>query len=254
MSKLTPEKIRELQKADAEREHQRVKSNLTNLPAAVPAKTGNGSLTVIDNKNSVAAYLDEVAPSSSIVGRGIKFDPKAGTFLTTDDGSVVKDDVDFAVLADQTLGGKLRFNGKGNPPTRHMGLIYSGYRPPSRESLGDLDQSQWEIGLDGKPADPWQDHLYLVLQQSDSAELFTFIASTKTSRMAAANLLRHYDRMPADMYPLVRLKTGGFAHKDTRVGFVKTPVLAIVGKVQKDTVAKPEDASAEADMGDAIPF
>ena len=37
------------------------------------------------------------------------------------------------------------------------------------ESLGDLDKSQWDEGLDGEPADPWQHHQYLVLQDTEDA-------------------------------------------------------------------------------------
>ena len=40
---------------------------------------------------------------------------------------------------------------------------------PERESLGDLDQKAWEIGLDGQPADPWQHQQCIVLQSTDDA-------------------------------------------------------------------------------------
>src|SRR5262245_16316182 len=56
--------------------------------------------------------------------------------------------------------------------------------------------------------DPWQHHIYLVLQNGATGELFTFATSTDTGRRAAGNLLRHYDRLTRthpDMYPVVRL-------------------------------------------------
>jgi hypothetical protein len=37
-------------------------------------------------------------------------------------------------------------------------------------------------------------------------------------------------RTHPDQYPVVRLKIGGFQHKDDRVGWVKTPVIAVVGR------------------------
>jgi len=51
---------------------------------------------------------------------------------------------------------------------------------------------------------------------------------------------------------VVRLKIGGFQHRDDRVGWVKTPVLAVVGRAPKDSAAKP-DTSIAADMNDEIP-
>ena len=55
------------------------------------------------------------------------------------------------------------------------------------------------------------------------------------------------------MYPVVRLKVGGFNHRDERVGWVPTPVLAVVGRAPKDSAAKP-DSSPAADMSDQIAF
>jgi len=50
-----------------------------------------------------------------------------------------------------------------------------------------------------------------------------------------------------------RLKVGGFQHRDDRVGWVKTPVIAVVGRAPKDGAAKP-DSSPKGDLQDEIPF
>ncbi len=220
-----------------------------------PAKSPNGNAVAVpDSRTDVQKYLDEIAPAS-IVGRLIKFS-KEGKFVTADDGEEIADDVDFIALCDQTLVGYVKFNGEGEPPDRHMGLLYDGFVMPARETLGDNDQAQWEIGLDGKPSDPWQHHMYLVLQYGETAELFTFATSSRTGRRAIGNLLRHYERLQKthpDMFPTVRLKIGGFQHRDERVGWVSVPVFAVVGHAPKDSAAKP-DSSTAADMGDEIPF
>jgi hypothetical protein len=243
----TPEQVRAEQNRQAEADHAAVKATL-------PAKPAATAMAPPDNRTSVQRYLDDVAPAS-IVGRMVKFG-KEGQFETPDTGEVIGDDVDFIALADQTLVGWIRFNGEGNPPDKCMGLLYDGFVMPARETLGDLDQSKWEIGLDNQPADPWQHQSYLVLQRGDTGELFTFVTSSKTGRRAVGNLLRHYDRMErshSGAYPIIRLKVGGFNHRDTRVGWVATPTFAVVGRHPKDDAAKP-DSSLRADMSDEIPF
>jgi hypothetical protein len=152
--------------------------------------------------------------------------------------------------------GRVKFNGEGMPPDRHMGLLYDGFVMPPREMLGDTDEAKWEIGLDGKPQDPWQHHVYLVLQNGSTGELFTFTTSSSTGRRAVGNPLRHYDRLQkthSDQYPVVRLKTGGFQHRDERVGWVNVPVFAVVGRAPKESAAKP-DSSIGTDLNDAIPY
>jgi hypothetical protein len=185
----------------------------------------------------------------------VKFN-KEGKFVTSDDDGVIGEDADFTAILDQTLVGWIRFRGEGNPPDRVMGLLYDGFAMPARDTLGDSDAAAWELGLDGKPQDPWQHHVYLVLQNTETQELFTYVTSSITGRRAIGNLLRHYDRMErtnSGAYPVVKLKVGGFQHRDDRVGWVKTPVLAIVGRTPKDSAAKP-DTSIGADMSDEIPF
>jgi hypothetical protein len=64
-----------------------------------------------------------------------------------------------------------------------------------RESFGrfgDTDDAAWEMGLDGRPADPWVHTLYLVLQRVDNSELFTFrghVEDVATCRGRAASAL-----------------------------------------------------------------
>jgi hypothetical protein len=240
----TAEQIRKQQKADAEKA----------LP--VPTNSNATALAMPDTRTDVQRYLDEIAPAS-IVGRLVKF-TKDGQFATSDDGTVIGDSIDFIALVDQTLIGWVKFGQEGEPPERHMGLLYDGFVMPPRDSLGDLNRAKWEIGLDGQPADPWQHHVYLVLQRGDTSELFTFATSSMTGRRAIGTLLRHYDRIMqrarSGEYPVIRLKVGGFQHRDDRVGWVKVPVLAVVGRAPKDGTATPPDTSLKADLNDEIGF
>jgi len=201
-----------------------------------------------------AEYLDSVA-STGIVGRMIKFS-KEGKFITPDTEEEIGEETDFIVLADQTWVGLVKFT-EGAPPERVGGLLYDeGFKTPDRASLGDTDSSEWPLGLDNRPQDPWQHQQYLVLQHGDTAELFTFVTGSITGRRAVGNLLRHYDRMqrtnPNDL-PVVKLKKSGFQHRDERIGWVATPVFVVCGRSPKDSAAKP-DTSLETQMNDRIPF
>jgi hypothetical protein len=126
------------------------------LPAEMPP----------DNRTPVQKYLDDIAPAT-MVGRQIK-STKECVFATADDGAPVAEDIDFIALCDQTMIGLIRFNGEGNPPDYKMGLLYDGFVMPERETLGDTDVATWELGLDGRPADPWRHFVYLVLQRADT--------------------------------------------------------------------------------------
>ncbi|MGC1997559.1 MAG: hypothetical protein WA704_27075, partial [Pseudolabrys sp.] len=60
-------------------------------------------------------------------------------------------------------------------------------------------------------------------------------------------------RKDATEVPVVKLKPGGFNHRDSRVGWVATPQFCIVGRVPRDSAVKPS-TSVAADMNDSIPL
>jgi hypothetical protein len=223
---------------------------MTTARELVAARKAQAPAVTTDNRDYRSRYIDEQAPAST-VGRLVKFS-KDGEHITVDDGKAISDADEFVALVPETLVGLIKFNGPGEPPSREMGLLYDGFEVPSRESLGDLDQSKWEKGLDGQPQDPWLHQQCLVLQHTGTDELFTWVTTSRTGRRAVGNLLRHYDRMqrtsPNDL-PVVRLGRGGFQHRDSRVGFVPTPVFVVVGRHNANNVAKPPVM-----LDDAVPF
>jgi hypothetical protein len=222
---------------------------------SVPAPTHkpeSKAVAVADARPYRDRYLDEIAPAN-IVGRLVKFS-KDGAFTTVDDDKPISDEAEFVVLADQTCIGWVRFNNDA-PPDREMGLLYDNFVMPSRESLGDLDPAKWDLGLDNAPQDPWQHFIYLVLQNTATAELFTFTTSSKTGRRAVGNLLRHFDRMKKshpDELPRVKLSAGGFEHKDSRIGWVATPLFIVVGRTPRDSVASPDPTTTAAYLNDDL--
>jgi hypothetical protein len=135
------------QKAQAAREIAAAK-NKTAPPAApaptVPPVVAKPSLPAVPGgRTSVQRYLDEVDPAS-IVGTMVKFSKEAG-YIRADTEEAISDQTIFAFHADQTVIGRIKFNGPGNPTDRMMGLLYDGFEMPDRATLGDDDQSQWEI-------------------------------------------------------------------------------------------------------------
>jgi hypothetical protein len=223
-------------------------------PSPVPAVMRDTKAAVTEyNASYRSRYLDEVAPAS-IAGRLVKFS-REGVFVTSDDDKPIAEGAEFIALCDQTIVGWQRFHGVGEPPSKEMGLLYEDYVPPAREALGDLDESQWDEGLDGKPADPWQQVMMLVLQDTKTSELFTFVTTSRTGRRAVGNLLRHFDRMqklnPGEL-PVIRLTRGGFKHRDSRVGFVNVPTFLVCGRQPRDDASVP-DTSIKAFLNDEVP-
>jgi hypothetical protein len=252
----TVDEVLKQQMADAEpRPVSPPKAAAKPATAVIPATGNGGNLPALpDTRSNVQKFLDEEAPNR-IVGSRIDF-TKEGEFVVANTEEVVAAEREFLVLCEETLIEWIKFNGEGQPPDQIAGLLYSDFVPPPREALGDLDESQWPLGLSGKAEDPWKRGTYIVLQDVDTHEMFTFVTRSKTGRVAAANLLRHYERLkkshPGEC-PIVRLKVGGFEHKDSRVGWVKTPVFVTVGRAKPDTSSRP-DTSLGGESGDAIPF
>jgi hypothetical protein len=169
------------------------------------------------------------------------------------DGTVIPEGTEMTCVYTETQAGQIKFNGEGVPPTRHMGAIFSGFMPPKRETLGDLDQDFWPKGLDGKPQDPWQHQIMLPLVSTDG-EKYIFTTSSITGRSAVNKLLNHCARLQEpNHYPVIQLKLGGFDHRDPRVGWVATPAFAIVGKAPKDNVESGKGSLAN-DLNDGLDF
>ena len=186
--------------------------------------------------------LDEVAPSG-IAGRLIKF-TKDGDYVTSDDEQVVPADAEFILLADDTSVGWMKFNGAGEAPEKVMGLLFDGFEMPPRESLGDLDPK----AVGARAGQPAAGPVDCISRTSScrTPRRRSCSPSRRRRRPGGArsdNLLRHYERMQRtrpDELPVIRLGKGGFKHKDSRVGWVDTPVFVVVGRAPRDSAAKPD--------------
>ena len=79
-----------------------------------------------------------------------------------------------------------------------MGLLYRGFVMPPSENLPDRDESQWELGLNGEPEDPWGHRMYLPLQNVDTLECRHVRDLVEDRPHAVGVLLRHYERLRKD--------------------------------------------------------
>ena len=152
---------------------------------------------------------------------------------------------EFIALCDETLVGWIRFYNDGEtPPDRVQGLLFDGFILPAARHAGRYGRDPVEHrSLRESRKIRGSIKTALVLQQTETRELYTFVTTSITGRRAVGNLLRHYKRMRKtnpDEVPVVRLRPGGFNHRDPRVGWVPTPAFAIVGRTPRDSAAKPD--------------
>src|SRR6266576_540764 len=228
---------------------QNLKQEREQQGAIVPAS----KKALVNGRSPVSAYL--AAHGVGMAGTFFKF-AKDGRFRKASDDEEIPEGTEFVVIHDQVQAGWVKFMGKGNPPVRKQGAIFSGFVPPPRGELGDEEQSEWEADLSGKPADPWQFQLLIPLQNVETGELFVFQTTSVTGRRAGDNLIALCGRMEAnepDHYPVIKLRISGFNHRDERVGWVKTPAFERVGKAPKANTTMANTA-VDADMSDQIPF
>jgi hypothetical protein len=66
---------------------------------------------------------------------------------------------------------------------------------PEREELGDLDPSNWEIGANGQPQDPWRNTRFVHLVEPATAAAFTFSTASFGGRDAVTKLADQVARM-----------------------------------------------------------
>jgi hypothetical protein len=114
------------------------------------------------------------------------------------------------------------------------GLLCSGYQPPKRPELGDMDKAMWSTDPGTKqPRDPWQPHARAVLYGSkgDAGMLYTFTTNSRGGTGAIAKLCQEAGklmRMHRGASPIVTLRADSYKHKvlGTKVPF---PVFELTG-------------------------
>jgi hypothetical protein len=147
---------------------------------------------------------------------------------------------------------------KGGKPIEHL-ITQPGQAHPWREDFGDLDESEWELGIGGLPSNPWKDTRYLYLVDPRTGKTYTYITDTHGGRQAVGELkdaIANVRRAQPGALPVVQLAT---TTMPTRFGVKPRPDLTII-EWRGGTSTSPAEAQqqiehqgADADESD-IPF
>jgi hypothetical protein len=156
----------------------------------------------------------------------ISFNGQTGVYRIISDDTEIPVDSEYNGRLDLTRHEMIRFNSDGIPPTVHGHCISEDGALPPREELGDLDKSQWPLGLDGiTPQDPWRERYVVPLQdRGASGELYGLVTMGPVAINAAKRLLttwRIHPNRRAGYVPIVRLCRGTWI--DKKHGGAKRP-------------------------------
>ena len=197
--------------------------------------------------NYFESYGSQVS-QRAIVGRLLKFNK--GDWLAGESDEEIEVGTKFVVNMDQLLVGWVKWV-DNKPEQQLMGLIVDGHQSPKRESLGDTDESQWEVDAQGKSRDPWQFTNYLLLKEpgadgSKDENLFTFATSSRGGLNCVGELCKQYGkemRSRPDQYPIVEIGTGSYNHPNKEFGRIKFPTMKVVGWEPRSDFGVREEAA-----------
>jgi len=194
----------------------------------VPVGNG-GAIAKVGNVDPFAQYANAADPQR-ILGDILRF--VKGDWVAGKDEDQVLPGTEVIAGMDLQECGWVRWR-DGKPTNQVMATVISGTPPPTRESLGDNDPSQWEFGNDGKPKDPWQFTTYLPMLGTDG-KLYTYATSSRGGISATGRLARQYAnhrKHRPDEFPLIKLAVDSYKHKE--FGPIKTPDFKPAGYVPK---------------------
>jgi hypothetical protein len=206
---------------------------------------------------AIEKHLDAWS-SGPLIGRLIGFNGQDGIYRILDDDTEIPAGTEFVALLDQTYKGWIKFNGDGEKPDTRMVGISEDRDVPTREKLGDLDQSQWPLNKrSNRREDPWKEQFVVPLLSRDAGrEPFALVMRGVTAMNAVQSLLaryRYHPKAKQGLYPVIRLDSGTYLNKRFN-GRLPKPVLSIVDWVTKDGAPPPPPAPLAGELNDQISF
>jgi hypothetical protein len=190
-------------------------------------------------------------------GRLMAFNGQSGVHRTLADDVEVPSGTEFIAFLHETQRGFIKFNTDG-PPDAHMVRIDENAEVPTRDSLGDNDETKWPIGLDGNRTDPWKEQFAFPMARTDAGgELFIYVARGVVAMNSVRDLLgrwRYHPKRRQGLIPVIAVKNGTYWSKRFNADRPKAE-LVIVGWVTKAGTPPPETkpVSLAEEMNEAIP-
>ena len=201
-----------------------------------------------NNGGLPAQYTDDPYAAYGAASGGtpfLKFD--RGRFKFGQDGDELEIGTRLIVNMPEIQVGHIKWAG-GEVVDEAMTPLGGGYRPATREELGDTDDSLWETDDDGKPVDPWSFTNTVPLADPLTAQEYTFTTSAKGGVAAVGKLCKAYgqQRQKHDgELPIIELQSSSYRHK--RFGEVYIPVFRVVGW-HSDTASSAVDPELNDDL------
>lgn len=186
--------------------------------------------SALAHKNFFEEYGEQ--SSRNIVGQLLKFN-KGDYYAGQDSREIPRGKKLVAQMATLTRGWIRWADNK--PDQQILGLVAEGFRPPRREDLGDMDRALWELDREGRPLDPWQNAVYLLMKEPGEPadpenNVYTLTGGSKGMQDAIQSLSREYGkhiREFPDEDPIVTLDFEAYKHESW--GVIKKPKFPIVG-------------------------
>jgi hypothetical protein len=192
-------------------------------------------------------WLEAAAEAGSEFGKILKF--VKGEWQIGEE--TVPEGTEYICFIDELARGWIKFEDQA-VTDRRIVKVATGH-PPKREELGDDDPSQWEVGDDGKPRDPWVMQWMLPMTPVEAeGDLTVFAASSKGGIGAIGTLCRVYGRSRRNgLLPIVALKCASYKHP--QYGKVLKPDLPIVGW-HGTASSPPQQSSPDDSSWEQIPY
>jgi hypothetical protein len=183
---------------------------------------------LVKQSNLEVALAEEVAGlGGGSFGALLKFDANTKKFSIIG-GENVEIGREYIAHADQYARGWVKFVDKR--PTEVRVLKVTEGRPPKR---AELDEPELADGED----DPWCFQRYLLLEDTKTGELVTFVSKSIGAKIALANLLNTFAVGMHRGLPIVKLAIGTFNTKD--YGRRARPDFKITGWTGRNVAAVP---------------
>jgi hypothetical protein len=224
------------------------------VPQNLPAESGSNPFEEIGNQ-----------AARRIIGQLLKF--SKGDYLYGAENDELPMGSKLIANMDQLLRGWIKW-ADNKPAEQVMGLVSEGFKIPKRDTLGDQDESEWELDDRGQPRDPWQETYYLVVRLLDkdgkptegNDGLYTFTTASTGGKDAIIDLCSKYGkwmRMRPNDYPVITLDMEKYNHPNKQYGVIKKPKFLFNVKkdwMPKDQFGSIDDVPPTDDGAEDMPF